>query len=213
VGFLAKLLSFNRATNNGVKVNDVKVNPGGNPNITAQHFSDPGDDSYPLPGDLVALNDDSGTGREYVAGYLDPNNQQKAQLGDKRIYGRNADTGQTVVEIWLKNDGTAIVSNNKGSVELLPNGGTIVRTPETTFSISAEGSILGQNGNGSFELAQNGDFFVNGVTIDTSGNITSPATITAPNLVGSASVRAKGKELVEHNHPAGSPPSNTGPNN
>lgn len=212
MGRIARLLSFVRLTRNDAKVSDVKVNPGGGPNITAEHFADAGDDAHPLITDYVALNTDSGSGRETAIGYLDPLNEPKAQPGDKRIYGRDAESGAVVVEVWLKNDGTAIVSNDNGSVTLRPDGGTITETPESTFDAAADGSIKGDNGNGSFELAAGGDFLVNGVTIDTSGNITSPATITAPNVVGSTSVVAAGKELAGHLHPAGSPPGNTGPN-
>lgn len=213
MGRLAKLLSFVRVTRNEAKLSDVKVNPGGGPNITAEHFADAGDDSHPLVTDYVALNTDSGSGRETAIGYLDPLNEPKAQPGDKRIYGRDAESGAVVVEVWLKNDGTAIVSNDNGSVVLRPDGGTVTTTPESTFDAAADGSIKGDNGNGSFELAAGGDFLVNSVTIDTSGNITSPATITAPNVVGNTSVQAAGKELAGHDHPAGSPPGNTGPNN
>lgn len=213
MGRIARLLSFVRLTKNGAKVSDVKVNPGGDPNITAEHFADAGDDSHPLITDYVALNTDTGAGRETAIGYLDPINESKAQPGDKRIYGRDADTGEVVVEVWLKNDGTAVVSNENGSVTLRPNGGTVVTTPESTFDAAADGSIAGANGSGSFKLAVGGDFLVNGVTIDTSGNITGPATITAPNVVASSSVQAAGKELVGHDHPAGTPPGNTGPNN
>lgn len=213
MGRIAKLLSFVRLTRNEAKVSDVKVDPGGGPNITAEHFADAGDDAHPLITDYVALNSDSGTGRESAIGYLDPLNEPKAQPGEKRIYGRDANSGTVVVEVWLKNDGTAIVSNENGSVTLRPDGGTVVTTPESTFDAAADGSITGDNGSGLFQLQAGGDFLVNGVTIDTSGNITSPATITAPNLVANTSVQAAGKELAGHNHPAGTPPGNTGSNN
>lgn len=212
MGRIARLLSFVRLTRNDAKVSDVKVNPGGGPNITAEHFADAGDDAHPLVTDYVALNTDSGSGRETAIGYLDPLNEPKAQPGDKRIYGRDAESGAVVVEVWLKNDGTAIISNDNGSVMLRPDGGTVTTTPESTFDAAADGSIKGDNGSGSFELAAGGDFLVNGVTIDTSGNITSPATISAPNVAGSSSVQAAGKELAGHIHPAGTPPGNTGPN-
>lgn len=177
MGRIAKLLSFVRLTRNDAKVSDVKVDPGGGPNITAEHFADAGDDSHPLTTDYVALNTDSGSGRESAIGYLDPINAPKAQPGDKRIYGRDADTGEVVVEVWLKNDGTAIVSNDNGSVTLRPDGGAVITTPESTFDAAADGSITGDNDGGSFQLQAGGDFLVNGVTIDTSGNISTGGTI------------------------------------
>jgi len=211
MGRIAKILSFLRTSRNEAKISDVKVDPGGGPIITAEHFAAAGDDSHPLPGDYVVLNADRGAGRESAIGYLDPHNEPRALPGDKRIYARGED-GVVIVEIWLKNTGEATVLNENGSVTLRPDGGTITTTPQSTFDAKADGSIKGDNGSGSFELAAGGAFLVNGVTIDTSGNITSPATITSPNMVGSTSVKASGKELAGHTHPAGTPPNNTGPN-
>lgn len=199
MGRIAKLLSFVRSAVKGTKVSNVKVDPGGGANITAQHFSAPGDDSHPLPDDYVATMPVQRTGSEVAVGYLDPKSEQKAQPGDKRIYARDPADGSVVVEIWLKNDGTAVTSNANGSVTLSPDG-----------------SIKGTNSNGSFELQAGGNFVVNGVTIDTSGNITSPATITAPTVVGSTSLTAAGKEMAGHNHAitgGSSAPGPTGPNN
>lgn len=181
MGRIAKLLSFVRLTRNEAKVNDVKVDPGGGPNVTAEHFAAPGDDSHPLPGDYVALNTDSGSGRESAIGYLDPLNEPKAQPGDKRIYARDED-GVVIVEIWLKNTGEATVLNENGSVTLRPDGGTITTTPESTFDAKEDGSIKGDNGSGSFELTAGGDFLVNGVTIDTSGNISTGGKLNADDV-------------------------------
>lgn len=211
MGRIAKLLSFLRTVRNEAKISDVKVDPGGGSNITAEHFAAAGDDSHPLPGDYVFLTTDSGSGRESAIGYLDPMNEPEAQPGDKRIYARDED-GVVIVEIWLKNTGEATVLNENGSVTLRPSGGTITTTPESTFDANSDGSIKGDNGRGSFELAVGGDFLVNGVKIDTSGNITSPATITSLNIFGSTSVKVAGKELAGHLHLAGTPPGNTGSN-
>ena len=181
MGRIAKLLSFVRLTRNEAKVNDVKVDPGGGPNVTAEHFAAAGDDSHPLPGDYVALNTDSGSGRESAIGYLDPINGPKAQPGDKRIYARN-ENGVVIVEIWLKNTGEATILNGNGSVTLRPDGGAITTTPGSTFDAKADGSIKGDNGSGSFELQAGGDFLVNGVTIDTSGNISTGGKLNADDV-------------------------------
>lgn len=207
MGRLARLLSFVRLSRNGANISDVKVDPGGGPNVTAEHMADAGDDSHPLVTDYVALNSDSGSGREMVIGYLDPINTPKALVGDKRIYARIPNTGLAVVEVWLKNDGEAFISNANGSVTLRPDGGTIVTTPQSTFDVAADGSINGDNGNGSFELQAGGDFSVNGVTIDQSGNVIVPTSLTL-----------NGKELAEHTHSqandsGGNAEQDTGPNN
>lgn len=170
------------------KVSDVKVDPGGGANITAQHFAPTGDDAHPLPDDYAATMSVPRTGSEVAIGYIDPKNEQKAQPGDKRIYARDPEDGSTVVEVWLKNDGTALVSNAEASVEVKPDG-----------------SISASNSAGSFELQAGGNFVVNGVTIDTSGKVTIPTSLTLG-----------GKEIAGHGHAinsGSSAPGPTGPNN
>lgn len=211
MGWVGKILSFTRVSRNNAKISDVKVDPGGGPLVTAEHYAPAGDDSQPLTTDYALAVDVLSTGGAAITGYVDPINDPKAQPGDKRIYGRDADTGAVVVEVWLKSDGTAVVSNNEGSITLRPDGGLVLTTPASTFDAKADGSIKGDNGGGSFELEAGGDFVVNGVTIDTAGNITSPATITGVTLAGSSSVTADGKELAGHDHPINSGSSAPGP--
>ena len=135
MGRIAKLLSFVRSSKNNAKVSDVKVDPGGGANITAEHFSPAGDDSSPLPGDYVALNSDSGAGRYTAIGYIDPLNDPKSNAGDKRIYARDESTGVVVAEFWLKNTGEISCSNGNGYFALAENGDFI-----------ANGVIIGSDG-------------------------------------------------------------------
>lgn len=180
MGRIAKGLSFVRTTRpNGAKVTDVKADKGGKDNVTGVHYSAPGDDSFPCDADYALFVEREGTGREDVAGWLDPVNTPKAEKGDKRIYARDA-SGVTICEIWLK---------SSGDVEVLSTGG----------------SIKADNGSGSFELKASGDIDLNGVTIDTSGNMVVPT-----------SLSLAGKELATHDHPiagGSSAPGPTGPNN
>jgi len=180
---IAKILSFVRAVTNGAKISNVKIDLGGGENKTAQHFSAPGDDSFPLITDYVLAADVPRNGGKAIVGYVDPINDPVAQEGDKRIYARDPATGVAVVSFWLKNDGSGIMSNAAGSIELQA-GGTVV---------------------------------INGVTIDTTGNITTPAGITADTVNADAieadtSLKVLTLELAGHTHLAGTPPGNTGPN-
>ena len=197
MGRIARILSFVRSEINGAKVSDVKSDPGGGPNTTSQHFQPAGDDAHPLPGDYVATSAAAGTGRETAVGYLDPANEQKATAGEKRIYARDPESGDSVVEVWLKSDGTAVVVNTNGSVTLAPDGGTTVETPAATFTAAASGSIKGENGGGVFELTPGGDFVVNGVTIGTDGSIDTPTKVTTPSAI------INGVEAASHTHPQG----------
>lgn len=182
MGWVAKVISFIRVDRNSAKISDVTINTGGGYLQTAEHFSPSGDDAFPLDTDYTIAQSVQQTGRVAVVGYIDPKSTPKALKGEKRIYARDANTGEVVVEVWLKNTGEAITSNANGSVTLRPDGGVILRTPGSTFDAKADGSIKGDNGNGSFELQANGDFLVNGVKIDTNGNITTAGTLNADDV-------------------------------
>lgn len=190
MGRLASLIAFTRASAGDSNTSDVKVDRGGNDNRTPQHFSPPGDDSFPLPGDYVHLGSQAGTGRDSAIGYVDPKNSQKSNSGDKRIYARNSSSGEQIVEIWLKNDGAAEINNDVGM-----------------FVVRPDGSIKGSNSNGNFELQSGGDFVVNNVTIKANGDVIMPN-----------SLMLNGKEIDGHNHSqgndsGGNAEQDTGPNN
>ncbi len=206
MGRIALILSFVRSLAGEAKVSDVKVNPGGGANITAQHFAPAGDDAHPLPADYVATMRVQRTGSEVAVGYLDPKNEQKSQPGDKRIYARGPEDGTATVEVWLKSDGTALTSNAKGSTTLSPDGSSTVVTPEATFSAEADGSIKGSNSAGSFELQAGGNFVVNGVTIDTSGNISTAGKVNADDVTADN----QNVTLSTHKHPAPNTPPTPG---
>jgi hypothetical protein len=120
MGRIAECLAFERSIEDGAYGADVTADPGGNP-ITAPHFADAGDDSQPLPGDYVAVSPSSGTGCEHVTGYADVRNPGLAGPGEKRLYARDRG-GAVVVELWLKGDGSLVVDNGQGKLELAPGG-------------------------------------------------------------------------------------------
>ena len=122
MGLIARVLSFTRAERNGAKLSDVKIDPGGGPNITGEHFADPGDDSHPLSTDYVAAMPVRRSGSAVPVGYADPINTPEAAAGEKRIYGRDPSTGLAVNQVWLKADGSVIISNALGAIELKADG-------------------------------------------------------------------------------------------
>ena len=172
MGRIGRLLSFVRTTRHGANVSDVKIDPGGGANVTSEHFASAGEDAFPLTTDYPISVELQRQGVAAVVGYIDPLNAPKSLEGEKRIYARDKDTGLVIVEVWLKNDGEATTFNENGSITLRPDGGSIITTPLSIFDSKADGSIAGTNGNGSFELAANGDFLVNGVKIAANGVIT-----------------------------------------
>jgi hypothetical protein len=272
VGLIAKLLSFVRVTRGGSSLSDAKVNPGGGDNLICEHFADSGDDSFPMPNDDVALLKTKRTGGYVTVGYLDRKNNEKATLGEKRIYSRDA-AGNWIAEVWLKSNGDIVLNNEvatvtlfengdmrhendvatitalntgdmtlendnatinafntgqiehtnpNGTINLAANGTTTIFNALATFTVDITGLISGVNPNGSItltasglssitnsnggiSLATNGTVTINGVTIDASGNMVVPSSLTL-----------NGKELDGHDHDinsGSSAPGPTGPNN
>jgi len=202
VGLISKLLSYTRvADRNGAKVSDVKHDPGGGANQTGEHFQAANADSVPLPGDYLLTVNVQRTGGQVVVGFIDPKQEQTAGPGEHRQYARNA-SGEQVVQLHLKADGSAVLSNENATSEMKPTG-----------------EVNTQNASGFYKLQDDGTVNINGATIDPSGNIETPTNITsggtvaAPTVAAATSLTAAGKEQAGHDHPAGTPPGNTGPNN
>lgn len=201
MGLISSVLSYTRVADRfGARVSDVKHNPGGGANETGEHFQAANQDAAPLPGDYLLTVSVQRTGGEAVVGFIDPNQEQTAEPGEYRAYARDAN-GAQVVQLHLKQDGTAVINNGAATVEVKPSG-----------------EVNTQNASGFYTLQDDGTVNINGVTINPAGNIETPTNITsggtvsAPTVAGSSSVTAAGKELAGHIHPAGSPPGNTGPN-
>jgi hypothetical protein len=189
MGRIAQVKSFTRVNGEDGHGADVKADTGDGDLVTVPHFADPGDDSQPLPGDYVALEDSDGSGAEQATGYADTKNAGEAGPGEKRTYSRSG-AGAVMAWIWLKADGSVVVENASGGV---------------------------------IEMAAGGDVTINGVVIDTDGNITVPGNIEADGDIDSAgNIAAEGNvsgaeisnqtiSLGTHVHTSAAPGSPTGP--
>lgn len=133
MGVIAEVLSTDGA--------DVKSDRGSSDNVTARHFSAPGDDSHPLPGDYVALSDAAGTGRQTAVGYKDKINAPQAQPGERRTYARNP-AGAVVAQIWARNNGEVSVFNDNGAFTLEPGGDVVING----VRITTDGRVIAANG-------------------------------------------------------------------
>lgn len=196
MGLIAKLLSFTRATRNGVPVTDVKADPGGGAILTAEHAAPAGDDSCPLPGDYVALGYAPGTGRKTALGYFDTVNTPLAGPGEKRIYGRDGD-GAAISIVWLKSTGEIIINNEAATISLADGGDITLGSGggTVTVTVKASGEIEGANATGNFKLETSGAFTANGAKMTLTGDV----------------VTASGLSLLTHVHPTSSPGAPTGP--
>lgn len=151
MGFLAKVVSFARASVAGAQTPECIVDRDGGDTVTAHHFTAPGDDAPPLPGDVAYLGDDAGAGAAQIVGYQDPATAGVALPGERRIYSRSA-PGVVAVSLWLKADGTITASNPGGAVlELAPDGSARVGNALGSFAVDPAGAVtwttpLGTNG-------------------------------------------------------------------
>ena len=187
MGLIGLILSFTRVQRNGAKLSDVKVDLGGGDIITAEYAQPSGSDTFPIVGDYAVLSRVPRSGGMVVVATIESDALQSATAGDHRIYSRSGRT--EAASFWLKSDGTAITANALGQNELRPDGSQKL-----------------SNAAGFVELLASGTVNINGVTISPAGLIITPTGIESP------SVKASGKELAGHLHPAGVPPGNTGAN-
>lgn len=211
MGLISKLLSFTRVNRHDSNLSDVKVDPGGGPYVTAEHFAPAGDDSHPLPTDYPLIIRVQKTGKYAAIGYIDPNNAQTAEPGGKRIYGRDPE-GNQVSELWLKNDGDILADNDAAYIEIKADGTITADNDSGSIVITPAGQITLENGSGSVDIASGGTVTINGlVTIDTSGNITTPGTIAGGVVQATTSLTVASVEMSGHVHYTDGEAGNTGP--
>lgn len=130
MGLIARVLSFLRDSSEGDNYSEVKIDPDGTPtdsgeegpNLTGELFGPGGTDAPPLPQDYAVAVGVPGTGRVAIVGFLDPKNAGIAEGGEWRVYGRDAAGNPNGSEIYLKRDGSVVLSNQFGSVEISPLG-------------------------------------------------------------------------------------------
>jgi len=134
------VVEFTRSAIAGAQASEVKLDRGGEDAVTAYHFAPPGDDSQPLPGDVAYLGDDEGAGTGQALGYQDPRTAPLAGAGDKRIYARSG-AGVASCQVWLKADGSVLISNDQGAVELKPDGTALVSNAQGSIELAASGAV------------------------------------------------------------------------
>ena len=182
MGLIATITEFYREIKNGVEAPFLKVEAEKSVNFTTPHFTPPGDDSPPLLNDQAALVESTGEGRMNSVGYIDNTNPGVANPGEKRFYCRDGE-GVIKAVLYMQNDGAFSVISDDYEISALANG---------TIKIA--------NSTGNFDMASGGTINLNGVTIDTDGNLTSPKKITGDSGDFTSSLKASTKEIVGHTH-------------
>lgn len=158
MGLIGRLLSY-AFTQTGA---DIKLDPGGGENRTAEHFQPANMASRPLPEDYVVTVPVPGAGRVAVVAFVDPGAPDDLAPGDAMLYARDSN-GARSVSVRLDSDGT----------------------------------LTAQNGGGSLTLEASGNVIINGVTIDTNGNITAPG----DGVFQGSTLSVAGKNVNGHTHP------------
>lgn len=104
----------------------------------------------------------------------------------------------TNITIAEEDAAAMVIQTRDGTVKIALDDSEI-RIKNDTVSLVVDGSKVTGVAPGGFDL--------NGFIINADGSASSPVSLTAP------SAMINGKELAEHNHPAGTPPGDTGANN
>lgn len=97
-------------------------------------------------------------------------------------------------------DGGYIIKNGNFQKEVTPQGDMTITQPGSTFTITAAGDFTFSNGPATINAAPGGTITLNGVTISPQGAITSPTSITSPNMTAQSSMTVAGKEQAGHTH-------------
>lgn len=110
---------------------------------TAEHYTPPGVDALPLPGDEVIVEEADGQGHGTACGYQDPKNQGKAAPGEIRLYARSPD-GSWVAEVWLRSDGSVTIRNSSAKMVLLADGSLDYNDGAFRCDVDGNGKFKGE---------------------------------------------------------------------
>lgn len=177
MGLIAKVLSWTPKLFSG----DIEADPGGGAAVRSQLSSPSGVDAPPMEGDYSVLVPIQGTGRTVTVGNFDAKNESLAKPGEHRIYARDGE-GAPVVSLHLKNDGSAVMSNSKGSATLGEDGSITLQKGGATVTIAADESLNMLNGSGGIGIAPDGVVTINGVTFSTTGDVSTGGKVEADDV-------------------------------
>lgn len=199
MGWISRVLSSARRTIKGTPAVDVKADPGGGANVTPLLFLPPGDDARPLPDDFGLTVSTLRQGGAAHAGYQDAKNAGITAPGEKRIYARDSG-GSVVAEIYLDGEGGLTLENNTGSVSVDKDGNINADSGGASATLNNDGSLDVTDGTGSISMDGSGNIDLNGVIIDTAGNITGPAAMTLTGNITAADLIVGPLTFTTHKH-------------
>lgn len=153
MGFIARVTKWFYASVGATKTTQVQTDQGAGYTLQSPSAAPAGVASTPLAGDLAVCLEVPGAGQSYVVAIVDPNATQDLSSGEVKIYSRS-NGGAEVARIKLGNGGTISLSNADGAATINPGGACSLK-----------------NSRGGIDLQEGGNVVINGVTFDTSGNV------------------------------------------
>ena len=195
---------------------EVKIDLGAGNIVTADHTDSVGTDCPPVVDDYAVLAPLPGAGSYAVVSYAVVTAEFLAAPGERRTYSRDTE-GVIAAQTFLKQDGNVEITTGPNSFIMKKDGSVDITTENATVSIKPAGDVeLSNDGGGSVKLLASGVINLNGVTIDTSGNLISPTKITSPIVIANTSLLAgtgPAIEMVTHIHTDSQAGPTTGPEN
>ncbi len=160
MGRVGTILDIEQKSSEGVNTTNVKLDIGGGENITAPQAAPAGIDCTPLETDTAVTSSSPGNSGQNVVGYIDPDNASK---GDGvYLYARTPD-GSPVADIWLKSDGSIVVTTSGASIEIASAGGiTMSNTAGGKVDIQPTGAVFVRNNFGFMAVDASGIATLNG---------------------------------------------------
>lgn len=188
MGLIGRVKQYIRSIRNGENFPDIINNTGGPYDLTSKHYQPPGEDSVPLPNDLVVSVVIEKSGNARAVGFVDPVNPGVAIGGEVRRYARSPD-GVIVSQIYQMGDGTIIIENDGVTTTIKPDGDHLIDNGIATYHISPDGTVETDNGGvnslmtpsgqgklsnkfGFIDLLENGVVSINGTLFSPTGAIT-----------------------------------------
>lgn len=121
MGRIGFVLSVSSDTEGGEDIPICKVDMGGKDIRAVPLFNASGVDARPRAGDYVSLMAHPGGSGYAAVAFADPGNTSKAGPGEVRFVARDSN-GADIAEVYLKTDGSILIENGSGSIELAADG-------------------------------------------------------------------------------------------
>lgn len=180
---LSTVTQFIRRTLDALFISEVQVTPSADTlPVTAEHYAPPGIDAVPLAGDTACQVPGAGRSGAAVVGYMDTANEGAAAGGEVRIYARGSDGSEdgiaVVCTVWVKADGSVLLSNGNGSVTLEADGKVVADVTTAEFAGNTDEAALASR-------VQALETWANGHTHGYT-NVSTPSTTTTPTVASNS---------------------------